>query len=893
MERPSLKRRSGLVSQADEGEATRLSARFPALASMSDVALDSPALTGLFQTRDELEVWTRVVSAIGASTIPDLLEVSEPGLARLLGSRFLPVAEVLGLLSWLDQAVAETGASAGVTAKVLESPEGVGVPDWVRLGDLFTWLDEAVGIPISSEHLDRAALTHEDGLALKRIRRNVDGSVGDLLKLTIADLAAWSSIGAKRLRDVLQFLGRFDASVAGSSSLDPGQALTGGLPGDEVVWRQLASRVVELEVGVSEEHRQLRSLLPPLREVSRLRLGDPEVEAFVRSRLERTALQSLRSQPSVSTFGDLLELTPAQIAGWPGVDPTWLEVILGFLGHLSANAFDLAESAGLDINEEPEQVREHPAALLLVTRWVATTRGSATWADLLAAAEDPKPAAIEEAWQGLMALAVSPESGATAADVLNGYLGTLDERHLAILTGRVLSQEGRTLDDLGAEFGITRERVRQIERKMIDRLQQNFAGGDEWEPVRWIAEATAARLGAFAPIDLHTEALRILPDDQAALVTWLLGYRVDSEHARRSNFELPSAAQCPRLYPGTKVVDEFTLAENLREGGVRDDLVDLAIGAIDGLNRIDDQLVDWSGSQVDRAKTVLQVRDEPQGVDELFELVGGSSKVSFRNRILEDEEIMRVTKSKFGLRDWGGTRYTTIVELMADRLASGPRTIEELGQELQETYEVSANSIAMYSSAPIFKVTGDTVALRARNDPYIARDRPSAVPGLFMINDHRAHWTITVDTEILRGSGRSLPHEIGTFLGLAPGDTAEVTCNGSSVSLSWPETSHTGPIIGSLRAHVEDVGATADSLVRLEFFLTDMRLHLHLVPPVGAGESPSQTLSRITGIEPDRCDDLVALAEALRVEESDLVTALEKRRDGVLARAASLLSGSG
>lgn len=767
--------------------------------------------------------------------------------------------------------------------------DDVGVPGWIRLGDLFAGLDEAAGTPIASEHLDRAALTHEDGLALKRIRRNLSGNVSALSDLRVADLANWSSIGTKRLREVLQFLWRLEASIARTSSADLQQALGGEIGNDDAIWRQIAARVPEIDGAVGDENRRLRTLFPPLRELAGMRVSAPEVEPFARSRLERTALQSLRSQPSVPTFGALLELTPSQVAEWPGVDQTWLEVILGFLGHLSSNAFELADSAGPVEGDEadPPQVS---ADLTLVARWVATTRGTATWGDLLAAAHDPKPPAVEAAWRDLLATTVTHADLGTGSDVLNGYLTGLDDRHLTILTDRVISPDRRTLDDLGVEFAITRERVRQIERKLTDRLRAAFDESTEWEPVRWLAESVRTRLGSFAPVALHAETLQMLSGVNADLVTWLLGYRVTADHAVGPDFELPVAADCPRLYPETRVVDEFSLAKNLQEAGVREDLIDFAIGAIAGLDRVDDQLVDWTGSQVDRARAVLQVRDEPQTVDELFELVGGSSKVSFRNRILEDEEFMRVTKSKFGLRDWGGTRYTTIVELMADRLASGPRTIEELGRELEATYEVSANSIAMYSAAPIFKVTGDMVALRGRHDPYVPRDRPSSVAGLYTIDADHINWIIVVDLDLLRGSGRSLPYEIGTFMGLSPGDAAELTCGNSKVSLGWLETSHTGPFIGSLRGQAEAVSASAGSTIRLEFRRSVMTLDLVLVTPAGVDEHPSRTLSRITGIDHERCGDLAALAAAVSVEEADVVTVLEKRRDVTLARAASELS---
>jgi RNA polymerase sigma-32 factor len=48
----------------------------------------------------------------------------------------------------------------------------------------------------------------------------------------------------------------------------------------------------------------------------------------------------------------------------------------------------------------------------------------------------------------------------------------LDERDRRILDERILSEEPRTLQELGADFGVTRERVRQLEARLVARLSE-------------------------------------------------------------------------------------------------------------------------------------------------------------------------------------------------------------------------------------------------------------------------------------------------------------------------------------------------------------------------------------------------------------------------------------
>ena len=59
-------------------------------------------------------------------------------------------------------------------------------------------------------------------------------------------------------------------------------------------------------------------------------------------------------------------------------------------------------------------------------------------------------------------------------DLLRESLLTLNERERHILTERRLSDEPRTLEDLSQEYAISRERVRQIEVRAFEKLQQEM-----------------------------------------------------------------------------------------------------------------------------------------------------------------------------------------------------------------------------------------------------------------------------------------------------------------------------------------------------------------------------------------------------------------------------------
>lgn len=51
------------------------------------------------------------------------------------------------------------------------------------------------------------------------------------------------------------------------------------------------------------------------------------------------------------------------------------------------------------------------------------------------------------------------------------FITTLDEREEDILRNRILSESPLTLEDMGSKYGITKERTRQLEARIIKRLR--------------------------------------------------------------------------------------------------------------------------------------------------------------------------------------------------------------------------------------------------------------------------------------------------------------------------------------------------------------------------------------------------------------------------------------
>ena len=98
--------------------------------------------------------------------------------------------------------------------------------------------------------------------------------------------------------------------------------------------------------------------------------------------------------------------------------------------------------------------------------------GDATWQDRLADEGDDQETVLgaRQELESRRALLSTAMSG-------------LNRRERHIIAERRLSENPKTLEDLSQEYGISRERVRQIEVRAFEKLQKAMRNaGGEWQP---------------------------------------------------------------------------------------------------------------------------------------------------------------------------------------------------------------------------------------------------------------------------------------------------------------------------------------------------------------------------------------------------------------------------
>lgn len=561
---------------------------------------------------------------------------------------------------------------------------------------------------------------------------------------------------------------------------------------------------------------RVRDRHPQLVHIAALDLDSPVLAAHTATHEQRKVVGWIRGRGDCHTVSDLLDLTDDAISSWPQVGVGKCQQIRTWLSDLAADVlFLLSDRAGL-AEDHVSTVSPDPS-LELVAQWGVFAGSASTWGEAEAClAPDDVPddvagALSEIRSRPLPALPAGPDADAT----LEAWVESLDDRYCAILRGRLVRAPARTLDDIGQEYGVSRQRIMQLERKLEDRIPVLLAQED-WRPVRWEVFAVQRRFGAHAPLSSdEVDYLSSAEGFARSLVVWLAGYDRGDDRVPARGFTLPKADELP-LLPDLPIIDEEVLHADLAAAGVTDGLLDWTVDSIEGLSRVDGRAVLWPRNIVDKSYAVLAVRDKQMTPDELAEAIGGGVSVrGLRARLYDDPRLCRVTRHHIGLVAWGGEAYTSVVDLMCNRIEDGPQPLADLAAELAAGFDVSEGSVVWYSAAPVFYVADGLISLRTDEHPFAPRATPEAVPTLYRVGADELVWSVEVDREVLRGSGRALASEIATFLGMEPGVRITLRNEVRDVPVNWLVTSHMGPNIGSIKPHVDALGSADGDVVRV------------------------------------------------------------------------------
>lgn len=434
--------------------------------------------------------------------------------------------------------------------------------------------------------------------------------------------------------------------------------------------------------------------------------------------------------------------------------------------------------------------------------------------------EPSEPEPIEPAEPGTGELTPIESAPPSLQESLDMLLFSLDERERAIVTQRIMSEHSSTLDELGKEFGITRERVRQIEKSLRETLSSLLDGEFHMsERLRAMFEAegpilrysTAVRIVPELDITLEPEGIPVLPLIAAVCSPtfsvsdgWLASPSID-DAVKLVKTDLPQAANEYGVVDLTPSASHASSEQRERENRNFADWLSYS-----GIIMYKDHAI-IGRAQNDRAVAVLSIEGHPLTTEEIAERIGAGNARSMRNRLADDERIMRVDVSSWGLRNWGLEEYSGIRQEIRERIErnGGSMRLDDLVDELCSQFSISSRSVMTYAASLPFVSSNGVVTLAGEERFDVPDADPYGTPRLFRIDGGWALRT-TVNAEHARGSGSILPLAVAHILGMRFGDSAELASPLGTQSVYWTGTNvNLGTIRRFIQAGVIGVGDEA------------------------------------------------------------------------------------
>ncbi len=422
-------------------------------------------------------------------------------------------------------------------------------------------------------------------------------------------------------------------------------------------------------------------------------------------------------------------------------------------------------------------------------------------------------------------------------DDLRSLREDLGPRRARLLDERFYRRKPKTLQELGDELGITRERVRQLESKVKERLA---ALPDR--AVGILAGALALRLDpVLRAEELDREIGAIFggnsgPEVSLAsrLVRKALGYRERdgvSLTRRAERVVADLGAEARRMSDDAGLFEEAALQAALPDDSWRSFwplLVDLC-----GFHRIDG-LLGLRLTKKARVKAAVFGIGRVATKAEIAERAGLTIQrtTSYLSGL---EGVVRADRSRWGLAEWIEDAYDGVAGEILQRIDEdgGATRVERLFDELPRLFGTSEATIRANLGAPQFTVRDGFVR---RVDPTALRLRPldDVVDG--RDEQKRPYFLFRVEERYLRGfSLAGLPPEIASTLGCEPNGGIRVSVRRPAgcgpVSVSWNLAALNGVSMGYLSDPLGKLGATPGENVRVVLLeSTELEFQRHEVP---------------------------------------------------------------
>ncbi|MDN6676901.1 exonuclease domain-containing protein, partial [Corynebacterium variabile] len=422
---------------------------------------------------------------------------------------------------------------------------------------------------------------------------------------------------------------------------------------------------------------------------------------------------------------------------------------------------------------------------------------------------------------GMFQLVMSQRRG-TVAEVLARFWDSCDDREQRILRDRIVATSPATLDEIGQAIGVTRERVRQLQKKLTERLRPMIIAGP-------VADLLAGVRAHAYPVGTLEQITAVFPELAAVLSGWdaplwqILDafdddFRIDDGWVCFP--DLPTAAQRTGNLLAPMVNDEGVteLSAVLDRSSLDDAATLIQWLSTCGYLVLDDHVLTRVGSNPARAASLLSVVGRPMTVSAMYAGIGNSkSERSFRNGLYNSEELTRVGVEQWALTRWGLPEYTGIADLIGQRVdaavADGAEGVllSELVDDLTREFGVAATSVTAYAATGDFTSTGGMV--RRRTEPMVNSATPEESNGVYM---HDGRWCslVTVTKDHLRGSGTFIPNGLTATLDLEWNQPRMIPSDQGDQRIIWGNLGNSS--VGSIRRFLEPLQVTEGNRIWID-----------------------------------------------------------------------------
>ena len=461
-----------------------------------------------------------------------------------------------------------------------------------------------------------------------------------------------------------------------------------------------------------------------------------------------------------------------------------------------------------------------------------------------------------------------------------------------IFEHRVVVPKSLTLEDLGSRLNLTRERVRQIQN-LVKSKWKHPATETRW----WLGAIAAIVHQSAGPVTAESE----LEDRISAFLPGGQGHSTAS--VARLARQLLRKELSYRCLDGVCLdAAAFAVVENLKAAArsIADDagLIDeqkLRAHLLDetwwphwetlvgqcGVQRLSGRLA-LRDTKKARSKAALLLIGRPATKEELGE-IGGVAPARVGSYLSAMAGVVRADKKRWGLAEWVEDEYEGIPAEIVQRIEEdgGATRLERLVEELPRLFGVSENSVRAYCNAAMFVADDEWIRLRGDREPYSYKNPDVAcAPGVFALGDRRVGLLYEVDHDVLRGSGRHLPHAAAAILRVRVNDRLRFVGPGNTaVTVTFPGTAHQGPSLGSSRALAEAASATCGDMMALVLDAGEMAVSV-TVTGINEYKPGWALIARLTGINEQ--SGIEGLAAALKCGAGEVRATLRSRGDLVV-----------